>query len=172
MRIPMPVSTLANIIGPFFCLLILSGLLFSQEQQTVTNPDKPIKYFRVDKMVTVTGTVQAIKSEKNYNSRKSDFVVAYLKEKQTGKEYKIELSPAWYFDLDIVEGSKIKVTGSQFQVQNQPLIMVQSLVYQGTMFNFRDKLGFPLWRGKGNKMRDKDNRFNRKQKQERSKGRQ
>ncbi len=152
--------TLKDLVGPAFFLL-LTGLLFP-----VTPPDvdKPIKYFRVDKVITVTGTVTEIKNEKSYYNSNSDFVVAFIKEKKTGELYKIEFSPAWYFNLDIMEGSKVRVTGSDNLLGGQHLIMTQSLVFEGDIVHFRDKSGFPLWRGKGRDQGNNDGRFQRKRK--------
>lgn len=148
------------------CFLALTGVLFSQVPDTKegAKTDPPIKYFRVDKVITVAGTVTAIKSEKNYDSKKSDFVVAYVNDKKSGEQYKIELSPAWYFNLDIMVGSRVRITGSHNRINGQHLLMTQSLVFQGDIFHFRDKSGFPLWRGKSRKIRENDNRLKRKQK--------
>lgn len=154
-------------------ILLLSGSLSAY-------PPESIKYFRVDKVVTVTGEITDIKSEKSYH--KNNFIMVYLKEKKTGQSYKIEVSPDWFFNLDLMKGQRIQVTGSINTVKNAPLnsentyntsntnntnntnnlnnlnngketgqnlIMTQSLVFQGQIFHFRDKSGFPLWRGKG-----------------------
>lgn len=141
-----------------------AGDLFSQVPEAGADTKEQMKYFRVDKVITVAGTVTAIKSEKSYKSRKNDFIVAYLKDKKTGDQYKIEFSPAWYFNLDIMEGSQIRVTGSKCRISGQQLIMTQSIVFQGGIFHFRDKHGFPLWRGKGRKNLKNDRRYNRKRK--------
>jgi hypothetical protein len=106
-----------------------------------------IKYYRVDKIITVTGEITDIKTEKSYH--RSYFTVVYLKEEKSNRVYKIEISPDWYCNLDLVKGQKIRVTGSLNKIGNNDLVMTQFLVFQGKTYHFRDKSGFPLWRGKG-----------------------
>lgn len=127
----------------FFSVILWMFLITGYSYPTPEN----IKYFRVDKIITVTGKITDIKTEKSYH--RSDFIVVYLKEEKTDREYKIEISPDWYFNLDLVKGQKIQVTGSHNKIGSNDLVMTQSLVFQGKAFHFRDKSGFPLWRGKG-----------------------
>jgi hypothetical protein len=110
------------------------------------NPEN-IKYYRVDKIITITGEITDIKTERSYH--RSDFIVVYLNEEKSNRVYKIEISPAWYCNLDLVKGQKIQVTGSFNKIGSDDLVMTQSLVFQGKTYHFRDKSGFPLWRGKG-----------------------
>lgn len=88
----------------FLCLLLLTTAgVFAQEQ---------IKYYRVDNVKTITGEIVDIKSEKSYH--KNNFTVIYLKEKKSGEIYRVEVSPEWYFDIDIMKGGKIEITGSVY----------------------------------------------------------
>lgn len=128
-------------------LFILSVFLFLGTAATpVYSQNNAIKYYRLDKVKTITGEIQEIKSEKRYQGR--DFIIIYLKEKKTGDVYRVEVSPEWFFHLDLMQGSLIEVTGSYSKMGENHIIMTQSIAYQGEIHQFRDKHGFPLWRGK------------------------
>lgn len=114
---------------------------------------KSIKYYRVDKVMTVSGDISEIKSEKSYN--RSNFIVVYLKDIKTKQPYKVEISPDWYFQLDLMKGNRIEVTGALNRIEKQNLVMTRTLVFQGKEYHFRDKNGFPLWRGEGRSYKGK-----------------
>ncbi|MEN8154609.1 MAG: hypothetical protein ABFR75_11370 [Acidobacteriota bacterium] len=103
------------------------------------------KYFRVDRVISVTGEISKIKTEKSYHKR--SFIVFDLIEKKEKKIYKIEVSPQWFYDLDLVEGNLIEVKGSLIKSGKDITLMAQSLTFEGKIVNFRDRNGFPLWRG-------------------------
>lgn len=125
-------------------LFLLTVTVFAEQQ---------LKYFQVDKIKTIRGEVTDIKTEKSYH--RNDFIVIYLKVKgKTGEEiYRVEISPEWFFAMDLMKGSKIEVTGSYCTINDQSLIMTQTITFLGEKYEFRDKYGFPLWRGKGKYMK-------------------
>lgn len=126
---------------------ILSMLLLLGTFAAPVYPQRnAFKYYRLDKVKTVTGQIQEIKSEKCYQGR--DFIIIYLKEKKSGDIYRVEVSPEWFFHLDLMQGSLIEVTGSYNKEADSLLIMTRSITFQGETYQFRDKFGFPLWRGK------------------------
>ncbi len=108
---------------------------------------KQIKYYRLDFVKTIKGKITEITKEKSYY--KKDFTVIYLNEKKSGKIYRLEVAPDWFFKMDMMKGSYIEVTGSYRNNNNLNTIMTQSIIYGGENFQFRDKNGFPLWRGRG-----------------------
>jgi hypothetical protein len=150
-----------------FIVSVILGL-FSTAFYLFPDPAENIKYYRVDQVITVTGEITDIKTEKSYH--KSDFIVVYLKEKKTGHLYKIEVSPDWFFDLDMASGQKIQVTGSHNKIDNVDLIMTRTLVCGGEVYQFRDESGFPLWRGKGRYLKGSGRKFKHKQKRGGSSG--
>jgi hypothetical protein len=125
-------------------LFLLTITVFAEQQ---------LKYFQVDKIKTIRGEITYIKTEKSYH--RNDFIVIYLKVKEkTGEEiYRVEVSPEWFFAMDLMKGSKIEVTGSYCTINDQSLIMTQTITFLGEKYEFRDKYGFPLWRGKGKYMK-------------------
>lgn len=109
-------------------------------------PEKDhLKYFRMDKIVSVTGKILRIRMEDRY--RKNRFIVLELKEKKTEKVFDVEVSPLWFYQVDVVEGSIVSVKGSLNHLDKKDVILAQSLTFSGEIFSFRDKFGFPLWRG-------------------------
>jgi hypothetical protein len=130
-----------GIVSLLYFFLLLGPALTAQAQQ------KQLKYYRIDTVKTVKGEIAAVKNEPCYN--KKNFIVIYLKEKESGETYRVEVSPQWYFSMDLMIGSRIEVTGSFSQANGINQIMTRSIMFQGELFRFRDKSGFPLWRKKG-----------------------
>ena len=123
-------------------LIVFSSVYFSLE---ISAENTGFKYFRVDRIVSVTGEILKIRTEKSYHKR--IFIVLDLREKKEMKVYKIEVSPQWFYNLDLIEGSIIKVTGSLTKFKKEIFLIAQSITFEGEIFNFRDRNGFPLWRG-------------------------
>ncbi len=125
---------------------IISGILFILLLLYVSLPAKDkLKYFRMDKIVTISGKIVKIRTEERY--LKNSFIVFEILEKKSGKVYDVEVSPLWFYKIDVAEGSFIAVKGSLNNLEDKDLVIAQSMTYSGEIFNFRDKFGFPLWRG-------------------------
>jgi RecG-like helicase len=130
----------------FFGLLAILALSLLPWPGDNTQKGK-VKYYRVNTVRTVRGEITAVKTEKCY--RQKDYTVIYLKEKKSGHLYRVEVSPRWYFNMDLMVGSRVAVTGSVSKTNQINQVMTRSIMFQGEMFHFRDKHGFPLWQGKG-----------------------
>jgi hypothetical protein len=119
-----------------------SALVFSQQQGT--------HYYNVDQEVTISGKVQEVIMEPR-NPGSAPFLNVILKENTTGTMYKIEISPAWFFEHDLHQGESLKITGSQVESGEAKLIMARRVQFRGEMSTVRDKHGFPNWsRNRGN----------------------
>lgn len=137
----------------FLLLLSLAFLhLPAQNDQTQNDPTQPkpkgksIVYYRVDKVITIRGKVTKITSEKSYH--KKEFTVIYLEDKKSGKTFRVDVSPQWFFKMDIMTGSFVEVTGSYSRTGGVHMMLTRSITYGGEHYEFRDKMGFPLWRGR------------------------
>ena len=80
-----------------------------------------LKYFRMDKIVSVTGKILRIRMEERY--RKNRFIVLELKEKKTERVYDVEVSPLWFYQVDVVEGSIVSVKGSLNHLNEKDIIL-------------------------------------------------
>lgn len=109
-----------------------------------------IKYYQVDNVKTIQGKITEIKSEKCYND--NEFMVIYVKENKTGGTFRVEVAPQWYYNMDLMTGGLIEVTGSVSEDAEMGQVMARSIMYQGQVFQFRDNMGFPLWRGQRKQM--------------------
>ncbi|MCP4214572.1 MAG: hypothetical protein GY765_07940, partial [bacterium] len=89
--------------------------------------------------------IVSVKTEKLASAKK--YAVIYLKEKTSGEIYRVEVSPRWYFHLDLIMGSRIEVTGSFSKSGSTRVIMTRTITSRGKRYHFRDKHGFPMWRG-------------------------
>jgi hypothetical protein len=134
----------------FVCVILFITTSLPGEQE------KKLHYYRVDKVKTITGKITAVKTEKSYH--RNDFTVIYLKEKKSGEIYRVEVAPQWFYSLDLMIGSRIQVTGSFARNNGINMIMTRSITFLGERFQFRNKMGFPMWRGQ-----QKRGRTNRKQ---------
>jgi hypothetical protein len=131
--------------------VILSNIFFLLAVTVFTQ--QKVKYFQIDKVKTFRGEITEIKREKSYS--KDNFIILFLKVKdKTGDEiYRVEVSPEWFFVMDLLKGSKVEITGSYSKIHGQSFLMTQSITFMGERYKFRDKNGFPLWRGKGKLMK-------------------
>lgn len=120
---------------------------------------QPNKYFyNVDREVTLTGTIQKISLEPRYQGT-APFLSIILKEKQTGREYLVEVSPVWFFEKNCFPGEEIKIVGSLSMRGNPNLVMARTIIYHGEEIIVRDKHGFPTWRGGRGRGRRRIKRF-------------
>lgn len=127
-----------KIISLFLFVFILAGTAYPGKDK--------FKYFRIDKIISVSGKIIKIKMEESY--RKNKFIIFELKELKSDKIYDVEVSPQWFYGLDVAEGSMLEVKGSLNVLKERNIVLAQSIIFEGEVFNFRDKFGFPLWRGK------------------------
>jgi len=111
----------------------------------MADSDTPFKYYNLDNVTTVTGTIVDITTQRSYH--KHDFVMIRLATPGSDTVYNVEVCPQWFFQLDLMKGMELEVTGSVAMVEGQNFMMTRSLRYSGELFNFRDTNGFPLWRG-------------------------
>jgi len=112
-----------------------------------SEPKEAIKYFRLDTIIKITGEITDIKDEECYTGE--NFKVLYLKEQNSERQYKVEVSPNWFYELKLKKGKTVEVTGSYFLQGDDHIIMTQTIEYEKKSYRFRDDFGFPLWRGKG-----------------------
>ncbi len=123
-----------------FLLLPLVGLpLFGMQRQ------EPIKYFNMATVRTIQGEVIEIRQEEI--GHQNPFVVIVVREKKSGVPYRIEVSPDWFFQIDLLSGNQVEVNGSDLSTDTEHLMMAASIIFQGEHYLFRDQYGFPLWRG-------------------------
>jgi hypothetical protein len=122
-----------------FFLVIVAGVLGLYGQ------GKTFKYYNLDRIDTIKGTIAEIKTQQSYH--KHQFVVITLNVPETRRPYHVEVCPQWFFQLDLMVGMEIEATGSITESQDEKIMMSRSLRYSGEIHYFRDKNGFPLWRG-------------------------
>ncbi len=133
-----------RILAGFFAWLTAgSALLFSQQPGT--------HFYNVDREVTISGKVQEVIMEPRHPGS-APFLMVILQENTSGVVYKIEISPAWFFEQDLHQGESLKITGSQVESGEVKLIMARRVQFRGEMKTVRDRHGFPNW-SQGNRQR-------------------
>ena len=120
-----------------------STLVFSQQPGP--------HYYNVDREVTISGKVQEIIMEPR-NPGSAPFLKVILEENKTGTVYKVEISPAWFFEQDLHQGESLKITGSQVESGEVKLIMARRVQFRGELKTVRDRHGFPNW-SQGNRQK-------------------
>ncbi|WP_281298951.1 hypothetical protein [Flavobacterium limnophilum] len=70
------------------------------------------------------------------------------------ESYSVHLGPQWYLDNQSIKfriGDVIIVKGSQITYKNAPTIIAVTVEKGKTILTLRDKNGFPVWSGGGNR---------------------
>lgn len=116
-----------------------------QAQQPSPGP-KQAHFYNVDSERRIEGTIQEIILEPRYEERQP-FLMIVIKEKKTGEIYKVEVSPAWFFNYDLHKGESIKIIGSFYSLNNENFLIAREVQVGGETFRVRDSRGFPHWRG-------------------------
>ncbi len=110
------------------------------------SPQELQHFYNVDREVDITGKVSEIIMEARYQD-KAAFLTVILEERNSGKRYTVEISPAWFFEQDLHQGEPLKITGSLVAEGRVNLVMARQVRMRGQMMAVRDKHGFPNWRG-------------------------
>ena len=104
-------------------------------------------FYNVDKETKIEGTVQDILMEPRYETR-APFLVVVLEEKETKRQFNVEISPAWFFKEDIHKGERLKVVGSLYGSGSGLVnLIAREVQCRGRTITVRDKRGFPSWSG-------------------------
>jgi len=125
----------------FSLILILTGAyIFTAEQKTE-------HFYNVDKEITVEGTILEIILEPRYKGS-APFLILLLEQDQSKEKYYVEVSPIWFFEQDFHKGETISIIGSRYSGQEGTQnIIAREMRSKGKTMTFRDKRGFPNWRG-------------------------
>jgi hypothetical protein len=104
-------------------------------------------FYDVDKEVKLEGAVREIRFEPRYEGT-APFLVLVLDDKPTGAAYVVEVSPAWFFEIDLHKGEKVRLTGSLVsRTSGTNTVIAREVHCQGETIVLRDRHGFPNWRG-------------------------
>jgi hypothetical protein len=109
-------------------------------------PQEPTHFYNVDKEVSIRGTVRKIIMEPRHENT-APFLMVILEEKTSGKPYRVEISPVWFFEQDLHQGESMSITGSLVAEGTVNLIMARQVRFRGEVMTVRDKHGFPNWSG-------------------------
>ncbi len=125
-------------------LFLLAGrvLLFPAQQRG----EPADSFYNVDTEKRVEGTIRELLFEPRYENR-SPFLILVLEEKKSGEIFRVEISPAWFFDQDLHVGENVKIVGSLYAKDGTRYIIARELQSAGETFLLRDSRGFPSWRG-------------------------
>lgn len=116
------------------------------QNEKQTQAPRQVHFYNVDSERKIEGTIQEILLEPRYEERQP-FLMIVIKEKTTGEIYKVEVSPAWFFNYDLHKGEAIKIVGSYYSQNNENYLIARELQVGGETFRVRDRRGFPNWRG-------------------------
>jgi hypothetical protein len=87
---------------------------------TLTLFPQKFKYFRLDKIVTVSGKMLTVKID-TYSGRKN-FMVLKLKD-QNHILYRIEVSPGWFYKANIIKDDFVQIKGSLNIINKNNIIL-------------------------------------------------
>jgi hypothetical protein len=134
--------------GFLIAALLLAGCAHDALAQQAAQPSsqKPAHFYNVDSERRVEGVIREVLFEPRYEDR-SPFLMIVLEEKKTAQRYKIELSPAWFFEYDLHRGEPVKIIGSFYAKDDEYFLIAREIQAGGETFRLRDSRGFPNWRG-------------------------
>ncbi len=125
-----------------FLLSLTVAVSLSAQDQT-----DAIKFYNTATQKTLVGIVEEIGQEETADH--APFIILTLREKESALAYRVEVSPQWFFEMDLMAGSLVEVKGSDVSRDDRHILMAAAITYRGEKFLFRDAYGFPLWRGRG-----------------------
>jgi len=102
-------------------------------------------FFSPERKIEIVGKV--VKIEENQSFCRSDYFVVITLKDRRGREFKVYVSPAWFFTERPGLGEEIKIKGSYSQ-NNRTLVIAEWIYSRGEKFLLRDSRGFPLWSGR------------------------
>ena len=135
----------ARLIGMAALSLLALGAGLGQTPGGPGGP-QPGHFYNLDTERQVEGVIQEVLFESKYENT-APFLVVVLKESGTSVIYRVEVSPAWFFDYDLHQGEPAKVTGSFYSKDASSYLIARKLQAGGETFLLRDSRGFPNWRG-------------------------
>ena len=135
-------------------VLLISILAFSAAS---LNAQQPQHFYNKDTEITLEGRVERIILEPRYEGA-SKFLILVVRSSR-GQDYICEVSPSWFFSKDFHKGEHLNITGSSYQGEGGAAhLIVRQIRFQGELMVFRDKNGFPNWRGGKGKAQPKRRR--------------
>jgi len=137
--------TRPKIYAALLFLVVGTGIILGQ-QSGQPSLLKPAYFYNVDTERRVEGVIREVLFEARYENR-APFLIVVLEEKSTGQLYKVEISPAWFFEHDLHQGEHIKIIGSFYAKEDEYFLIARELQVGGETFRLRDSRGFPNWRG-------------------------
>ncbi len=134
-------------IFPLVVLLAAGAVLAAIGQQPEKSGDQlSSRFYNVDTEKQLDGIVEQVLFEPRYQDR-APFLVVIIEEKKTAQKYRVEVSPAWFFNRDLHKGEPVKIVGSVGGKDDDLYIIARELKTGGETFRLRDSRGFPNWRG-------------------------
>lgn len=130
-----------------FVLFIFLVLPFSGQ--------KAQHFYDVDKEIQIEGKIKKIVMEPRYKTT-APFLVLVVQDKKSQLEYNVEVSPTWFFSRNFHVGEDLRVMGSTYSDGTTKNLIARQIMTRGKWHVFRDKNGFPSWRGR--KMQHKKKR--------------
>jgi hypothetical protein len=129
--------------------VVVSILVLSVLTSAASGPGRqqaPAPFYSVDTERRVEGTVRDIVLEPRYEDR-APFLNLVVEEKGTAQVFKVEVSPAWFFDHDLHKGERVKIVGSFYVKDGTSHLIARQVQAGGETYVVRDSRGFPSWRG-------------------------
>ena len=134
-----------RLLGIAWLCLAISGHVPGQVPDRPAGPPQG-QFYNLDTERQLEGVIQEVLFEPLYPDR-APFLVIVLKENATDTIFRVEVSPAWFFNYDLHQGEPVKVTGSYYVKNAASCLIARRLQAGGETFLLRDSRGFPNWRG-------------------------
>jgi hypothetical protein len=105
----------------------------------------PLYYYDLGKEIKIAGLIQEIRFEPRPEG--DPFLIILIQENSASPTYGVEIGPSGFFDLDLKKGERVKVVGSQCNMEmNCCNVIAREIRYRDKTVTVRDAYGFPVWR--------------------------
>jgi hypothetical protein len=143
------------------CVILLSvflimgvfaaGVLAQPQGKCPASPAWPMgRMYNPKTVVTLDGKIESLET---VTASRMDIPARILLKLKTEKEtVTVYLGPKWYLEKQkakLSPGDYIQVRGSRVTLDNQPVILPNEITKSGTVMQFWDEQGSPMWRGQG-----------------------
>ena len=140
------------LLSVFLVIGAFSGVVLAQPQgKCPTSPGWPMgRMYNPKTVETLDGKIESLET---VTASKMDIPARVLLKLKTNKEtVTVYLGPKWYLEKQkakLAPGDYIQVKGSRITLDNQPVILPNTITKGSEVMQFWDEQGSPRWRGQG-----------------------
>jgi hypothetical protein len=137
--------------GSLLVIFFAAGVLAQPQGKCPTSQGWPMgRMYNPKTVETLDGKIESLET---VTASRMDIPARVLLKLKTSKEtVTVYLGPKWYLEKQqekLSPGDYIQVKGSRITMDNQPVILPNTVTKGSVVMQFWDEQGSPMWRGQG-----------------------